>query len=85
MKRGKLGNSSLKSMTSKRQDMSTSTAESAINSNVAEGEKRLTLRINKTGWVELNMMRIEQDRTVNALITEAINEYLAKNGKSPSA
>ena len=85
MKRGKLGNSSLKSMTSKRQDTLKSVATSGTNGNAAEGEKRLTLRINKTGWVELNMMRLEQDRTVNALITEAINEYLAKNGKSPSA
>ena len=45
----------------------------------------MTLRIRETGWLELNMLRLEQRRPVNALITEGINDYLVKNGKPPAA
>ena len=48
-------------------------------------ERRMTLRIREGGWLELNMLRLEQRRPVNSLITEAINDYLVKNGKPPSA
>ena len=87
MKRGKLGNSSLKNMTSKRQNIETPTevpATPAAPTN-EEPERRMTLRIREGGWLELNMLRLEQRRPVNSLITEAINDYLVKNGKPPSA
>jgi len=48
-------------------------------------ERRMTLRIREGGWVELNMLRLEKRRTVNSLITEAINYYLVTNGKPPLA
>ena len=89
MKRGKLGNSSLKNMTSKRQDSETPTAAAIPATPAAptneEPERRMTLRIREGGWLELNMLRLEQRRPVNSLITEAINDYLVKNGKPPSA
>ena len=89
MKRGKVGNSSLKNMTSKRQNIETLTeaptpATTAAPTN-EEPERRMTLRIREGGWLELNMLRLEQRRPVNSLITEAINDYLVKNGKPPSA
>ena len=89
MKRGKLGNSSLKNMTSKRQDTETQEAAATPATPAAltneEPERRMTLRIREGGWLELNMLRLEQRRPVNSLITEAINDYLVKNGKPPSA
>ncbi|BAQ93871.1 hypothetical protein [uncultured Mediterranean phage uvMED] len=48
-------------------------------------ERRMTLRIREGGWLELNMLRLAQRRPVNSLITEAINDYLVKNGKPPLA
>jgi hypothetical protein len=45
----------------------------------------MTLRIQKSGWIQLNLLRLEQGRTVNALITAAINDYLEKHGKPPVA
>jgi predicted HicB family RNase H-like nuclease len=47
--------------------------------------KRMTLRIQKSGWVQLNLLHLEQGRTVNELITAAINDYLEKHGNSPVA
>lgn len=89
MKRGKLGNCNLKNMTSKRQDSETPTAAPTPAAPAAptneEPERRMTLRIREGGWLELNMLRLEQRRPVNSLITEAINDYLVKNGKPPSA
>ena len=89
MKRGKLGNSSLKNMTSKRQDTETPEAAATPATPPAptneEPERRMTLRIREGGWLELNMLRLEQRRPVNSLITEAINDYLVKNGNPPSA
>ena len=85
MKRGKLGNSSLKNMTSKRQDSETPTPATPAAPTNEEPERRMTLRIREGGWLELNMLRLEQRRPVNSLITEAINDYLVKNGKPPSA
>ena len=85
MKRGKLGNSSLKNMTSKRQDSETPTPATPAATTNEEPERRMTLRIREGGWLELNMLRLEQRRPVNSLITEAINDYLVKNGKPPSA
>ena len=89
MKRGKLGNSSLKNMPSKRQDSETPSAPPTPATPAAptneEPERRMTLRIREGGWLELNMLRLEQRRPVNSLITEAINDYLVKNGKPPSA
>ena len=37
------------------------------------------------GWVQLNLLHLEQGRTVNELITAAINDYLEKHGNSPVA
>ena len=89
MKRGKLGDSSLKNITSKRQDSETPEAAATPATPAAptneEPERRMTLRIREGGWLELNMLRLEQRRPVNSLITEAINDYLVKNGKPPSA
>ena len=52
---------------------------------LAEDEKRVTLRFKKAGWVQLNLIRLENDRSVTSLIREAINDYLLKNGRTPSA
>lgn len=84
MKRGKLGNSSLKSMTSKNNDVETSSLQDNAFAASDEG-KRMTLRIQKSGWVQLNLLHLEQGRTVNELITAAINDYLEKHGNSPVA
>ena len=84
MKRGKLGNSSLKSITSKNNDVETSSLQDNVFA-ARDEDKRMTLRIQKSGWIQLNLLRLEQGRTVNALITAAINDYLEKHGKPPVA
>jgi predicted HicB family RNase H-like nuclease len=84
MKRGKLGNSSLKNMTSKNNDVETSSLQDNVFA-ASDEDKRMTLRIQKSGWVQLNLLHLEQGRTVNELITAAINDYLEKHGKPPVA
>lgn len=45
----------------------------------------IQLRIMKDGWVALNHLSLDQDKSLQELLLEAVNDLFRKYGKSPVA
>lgn len=54
-------------------------------SNTAIETKGITIRMSKEVWKELKMLSIEEDKTAQKLLIEAINELFKKYGRPPIA
>jgi hypothetical protein len=47
--------------------------------------KFLQTRINRDGWRELSKLALDQDRPLQSLMIEAINDLLGKHARPPVA
>ncbi|WP_414476341.1 ribbon-helix-helix domain-containing protein [Microvirga sp. M2] len=50
-----------------------------------DGRKGILVRANPEAWKELKRVAIDQERTLQDVMTEAINDVLQKYGKPPVA
>lgn len=50
-----------------------------------DGRKGILVRAKPEAWRELKILAIDKGTTLQDVMTEAINDYLRKNGKPPVA
>ena len=60
-------------------------AEPAGRERAADGRKGILVRARPEAWKALKIVALDRDMTLQDLMTEAINDVLAKHGRPPTA